>query len=558
MLLKFLPHGKGDPKRAVQYLIKDHDHKGTQRTAISVLEGDPNEFARIADSIPRAHKYTSGVLAFAPEDKPTPEQIEAVLADFRRHALAGVDEEGGGYMLAIQHIEPNGMTHVHVLIPNVDLVTGKAYNPAPPGWVGFFRPWVQAITAEQGFVDPMDPKRKRGLQPEPHVAYKKAADVRAGLTVEPDACEFLAGWIKEGVMTGLIENRADILDALGQVGKITRAGKDYIGIQPEGEKTIRLKGALFLETFCGRTYREDQAKNRLPEGGPRPDAGDDLDERRRKAATIRGQLESTLGRRREACKASRAAYWGARAPADRADAHSVDMGDRGRDCMPNVVPDRLDRHLADIEAALGVRNGPERDPGPAGVGGLPADGREARIVLPSAFPGLPKEPVTRLDTLSEMAATGGIQKPAALPLENPVTDIQQSHKTPSTFDLHLHGDDHERTRLHPEADTDAKPDHCDTRGSLAHASQCLRAASESARSAHESTGRTRRLVATADHQLSVAGRLLEAGRGDLGAVVAIVKATSSPSPEALAAALWPETPPRRDGRLVIAPRKAIL
>ena len=37
----------------------------------------------MADALPFEHKYTSGVLAWAPEDTPTDAQISAVLDEFK-------------------------------------------------------------------------------------------------------------------------------------------------------------------------------------------------------------------------------------------------------------------------------------------------------------------------------------------------------------------------------------------------------------------------------------------------------------------------------------------
>ena len=42
--------------------------------------------AAVADSLDFEHRYTSGVIAWAPEDQPTDEQIEAVLDAFEETA----------------------------------------------------------------------------------------------------------------------------------------------------------------------------------------------------------------------------------------------------------------------------------------------------------------------------------------------------------------------------------------------------------------------------------------------------------------------------------------
>ena len=49
--------------------------------------------AAVADTLPFEHKYTSGVIAWAPEDEPTDAQIEAVLDAFEETAWAGLEPD---------------------------------------------------------------------------------------------------------------------------------------------------------------------------------------------------------------------------------------------------------------------------------------------------------------------------------------------------------------------------------------------------------------------------------------------------------------------------------
>ena len=49
--------------------------------------------ADVADSLVFAHKCTSGVIAWAPGDRPTGAQIEAVLDKFERTAWAGLEPD---------------------------------------------------------------------------------------------------------------------------------------------------------------------------------------------------------------------------------------------------------------------------------------------------------------------------------------------------------------------------------------------------------------------------------------------------------------------------------
>ena len=42
---------------------------------VKVLRGHPHQVAAVADGLEFEHKYTSGVIAWAPEDKPSAAQI---------------------------------------------------------------------------------------------------------------------------------------------------------------------------------------------------------------------------------------------------------------------------------------------------------------------------------------------------------------------------------------------------------------------------------------------------------------------------------------------------
>ena len=60
---------------------------GSRAKASEVLRGDPHQVAAVADALPFEHKYTSGVIAWAPEDQPTDEQIGAVVDAFEKSRL---------------------------------------------------------------------------------------------------------------------------------------------------------------------------------------------------------------------------------------------------------------------------------------------------------------------------------------------------------------------------------------------------------------------------------------------------------------------------------------
>ena len=88
MYVKFIARGTGSARAAVDYLLGERDAAGKPRDGVEVRRDDPDRVAAVADSLDFEHKYTSGVIAWAPEDRPTDAQIEAVLDEFEKTAPA--------------------------------------------------------------------------------------------------------------------------------------------------------------------------------------------------------------------------------------------------------------------------------------------------------------------------------------------------------------------------------------------------------------------------------------------------------------------------------------
>ena len=129
-----------------------------------MLRGDPDAVAAVADTLEFDHKYTSGVIAWAPEDRPSDQDIDRVLDEFEQTAWSGLAPDRYAWA-AVQHRAATGGVHVHVLAARCDLETGKSLNIAPPGWQQTYDPLVEALNLDQGWSRPDDPARAREQQP---------------------------------------------------------------------------------------------------------------------------------------------------------------------------------------------------------------------------------------------------------------------------------------------------------------------------------------------------------------------------------------------------------
>ena len=249
MLVKFLARGTGSAAAAADYLLGERDAAGQPREGVEVLRGDPHQVTAMADALEFDHKYTSGVIAWAPDDAPTDAQISAVLDEFERTAWAGLESDRYAWA-AVLHRERGGGAHVHVLAARCDLETGRSLNIAPPGWEKTFGPLRDAFNAEHGWSRPDDPARARAQQPG-HRAYIEGTRLRAGLAVEAAPRDLIRDYLIQRVENGTVRNRADVVSALREAGlEVPRQGKDYLtALDPETGDRWRLKGEMYANDF---------------------------------------------------------------------------------------------------------------------------------------------------------------------------------------------------------------------------------------------------------------------------------------------------------------------
>lgn len=250
MHIKWLAHGTGDAKRAVAYVLAERDHIGRMRERVRVLRGNPEVVAQVANSLGFKHRYSSGVIAWSPDDAPTGDQLAEVLDQLEELMFAGLDTDRRCWT-AVEHIEDDGSTHLHVLVARVDLQTGRSFNPAPPGWQQSFDALRDSFNWRYGWARPDDPERARLVQPG-HQAFLDAQALKQGLAKSATAKEQISVWLMAMVEDGAVTDRAGVRQALATIGEITREGKDYISVKPPGhDKALRLKGALYTEDFAG-------------------------------------------------------------------------------------------------------------------------------------------------------------------------------------------------------------------------------------------------------------------------------------------------------------------
>ena len=269
MYMKVFPHGKGKGNAAVDYLVR-LDYHGRTEAPPEVLRGDTEQTKSVINSINTKWKFTAGVLSWHPEDTVTVEQEQALMEDFEKLAFAGLEKDSYD-ILWVRHKHANHH-ELHFVIPRVELGTGKAYNPCPPGWQKYFDVFRDMHNIREEWARPDDPSRARIHTPE-HADLHSARLVRYGIVTEKnkraEAKESIHAYLKNRLEQGLILNRADIITSLEAVDLvINRAGKDYISVKDleSGEK-FRLKGGIYAEKwrFTAIASRADKEQDRAGE-----------------------------------------------------------------------------------------------------------------------------------------------------------------------------------------------------------------------------------------------------------------------------------------------------
>lgn len=257
MHIKFLSHGTGDPQRAKAYLLQKFDHNGVPRPEVRVLRGNPQAVADVAQSLKFVHIYTSAVIAWHPVDKPTEQDVEAVLDDFERAAFSGMEPD----QYACTAISHGG--HVHIFAARVELRTGKSHNMAPPSGKKIFEHLRNHWNFKRGWARPDDPNRARTVQPLPNpksnlskIQAVEADELLSAFSVEPDLGSrvgrhaAVVEWIQQQVLDKTIKSRADVLAALAKIGTLNRQSDDYVSVRFEDfPKPIRFRGTLFAAAF---------------------------------------------------------------------------------------------------------------------------------------------------------------------------------------------------------------------------------------------------------------------------------------------------------------------
>lgn len=273
MIVGFSSRGTGGGSGPVNYLT-DKKRQGRDEKPPTVLRGSPKATEQLINSLDFKHKYTSGVLSFAPNEQVTEEMEAAIMDRFEAVAFSGLESDQYN-ILWVRHEHANHH-ELHFVTPRVELSSGKSLNIRPPGELAkqTFDDFRSEVNARYGFADPDDPHRAREISQPNHLLKIAAESLRNGDKPEDDVRLLVNEIIAERAIEGLIANRADVISHVKELGfDVPREGKNYITImEPESGERWRLKGGLYEREFDAAREIEAKAPRAAREYG-KPDAG---------------------------------------------------------------------------------------------------------------------------------------------------------------------------------------------------------------------------------------------------------------------------------------------
>src|SRR5574343_358546 len=250
MIVRFFKSGISRGEPPVNYVLGDKDHQGGTRTeSPEVLAGNPQLTIDLINGIQRKHKYSSGCLAFRPEEQPTRDELNKILQKFKSTVAPGLSPDSIDCLFVLHHEQPDKKTglagfHIHFVIPMVRLDEkhlGNRWNPHPPGResIELMSMFTSTTNHEMGWKQVTPNPLRVNLDDFWKKVEGKPATRKAKL---------LEHELKIGVATGAIKSRDELCsfmtDNLSMT--ITRKGNDYISVKfPGGGKAMRLKGPLF-------------------------------------------------------------------------------------------------------------------------------------------------------------------------------------------------------------------------------------------------------------------------------------------------------------------------
>jgi len=252
LIVRVFSSGTSRGESPVNYLLSKTDHTGQQRGAEpEVLAGQPSTTVDCINSIVRKHKYVSGAIAFKDNERPTNDQLHAVIRAFKATMCPGLEAHEFNSLFVL-HREKNGGCHLHFLFPILEMRSGrfKQMNMHPPGETNLklYEAFTQLMNHELGYEQVQADPLKLALSDFERRTSRGKAEHKDKL--------YLHKKLTRALRHGDITNRDQLCEFLADhYGvEVTRKGADYVSLKfPGAAKARRFRGPLYEQ---GSDYRQ--------------------------------------------------------------------------------------------------------------------------------------------------------------------------------------------------------------------------------------------------------------------------------------------------------------
>ena len=190
--------------------------------------------------MPYKQKTCFGVLSFSKQANSISDEIKQDIIKDLERALLGDYMKDRVAVLWVEHSDKHGRLELNFLIPKIDLITSKSFNPYFAKRDQFnIDIWKRTINDEYGFTSPNNPTKQQNIR----IDKKDLAHY--------DTIAQLDKTLKELVAQGVIKSRAHMIELLETSGyKVTRQNESGISIVlPNQKRPNRMRGGIYDGRF---------------------------------------------------------------------------------------------------------------------------------------------------------------------------------------------------------------------------------------------------------------------------------------------------------------------
>lgn len=235
--------GRSSAKGAVNYCLSDFDSRRNRREVKPVIvKGDAFRTRSLDSLCPEkwTSLSTSGAIAFRDKEEITQEKKLELIDQFERTFLGNMRDRVN--ILWIEHRD-KGNLELHFVINKIDLITGKYFNPFPPGHIPKKDAFVKLKNDEYGFeqVEQKNPFKTSFTDDERKALLSSSHNFKS-----LDKKAEIDKVVKNLIVSKQVKNQDELIKWFKDNGfKLSRTTEKSISIEIEGGRNIRLKGGMY-------------------------------------------------------------------------------------------------------------------------------------------------------------------------------------------------------------------------------------------------------------------------------------------------------------------------